>query len=164
MLRLTDESPAQVPLCENMKFLRALSTSTARRVVRCLRALVLPPGTQIFKEEDKVEQIFLIMAGSVRYTSTCKTIEERVLREGAHFGHIEVACDSKTRVSSASSEEEVILLLLAKDDYVSICRTELEQSIFAQVWLLYEMPLFYSLSIDQLVEISYLGKVQHFKR
>ena len=153
------------PLAEHIKFLYALHPVRCREVTRRLRSRVLPAGASIFEEEDPAEDLYLIMNGSVHYNSSDRDFENRTLREGAHFGDVEVSMgEGATRLFSAETEDEAILLLLSRADYSATCQAELEDAVVQKVWLLYEMPLFYSLSIDQLIEFSYICKLNHWNR
>lgn len=90
----------------------------------------IPPGTVLFQEGDKGEEMFILQAGKVRISKRIRGVEKTLatLEKGEFFGEMAILND-KPRSASAETIEECEMLTIDRKTFDTLIRGNVEIAI-----------------------------------
>jgi len=90
----------------------------------------IPPGTTLFQEGDKGEEMFIIQSGKVKISKRIRGVEKTLatLDKGEFFGEMAILND-KPRSASAETTEESEMLVIDRKTFDTLLRSNVEIAI-----------------------------------
>jgi len=73
----------------------------------------IPPGTTLFQEGDKGEEMFIIQSGKVKISKRIRGVEKTLatLDKGEFFGEMAILNDKPRSASAETTEESEMLVI-----------------------------------------------------
>ena len=90
----------------------------------------IPPGTVLFHDGDKGEEMYIIQSGSVKISKSVRGVEKTlaVLEKGEFFGEMAILND-KPRSASATTVDECEMLVIERKTFDTLLRSNVEIAI-----------------------------------
>jgi len=90
----------------------------------------IPPGTVLFQEGDKGEEMFIIQTGRVKISKRIRGVEKTLatLEKGEFFGEMAILND-KPRSASAETVDECEMLVIDRKTFDTLLRSNVEIAI-----------------------------------
>jgi CRP/FNR family cyclic AMP-dependent transcriptional regulator len=90
----------------------------------------IPPGTVLFQEGDKGEEMFIIQSGRIKISKRIRGVEKTLatLEKGEFFGEMAILND-KPRSASAETIEECEMLVIDRKTFDTLLRSNVEIAI-----------------------------------
>ena len=90
----------------------------------------IPPGTVLFREGDKGEEMFILQAGKVKISKLIRGVEKTLatLEKGEFFGEMAILND-KPRSATAETIEECEMLVIDRKTFDTLLRGNVEIAI-----------------------------------
>ena len=90
----------------------------------------IPPGTVLFQEGDKGEEMFILQSGKVKISKRIRGVEKTLatLEKGEFFGEMSILND-KPRSASAETIEECEMLVIDRKTFDTLLRSNVEIAI-----------------------------------
>ena len=90
----------------------------------------IPPGTMLFHEGDKGEEMFIIQSGKIKISKRIRGVEKTLatLEKGEFFGEMAILND-KPRSASAETLEDSEMLVIDRKTFDTLLRSNVEIAI-----------------------------------
>ena len=149
---------------ESSKLFGALAEAELQALRGAARDAHFAAGTQIFKEGDPGDGIYLVKTGSVQISALLENGERHVfaqVRPGDVFGEM-AALDNQPRSATATAEQETTAHFIPRDDILRLLRHSPELSILLVQEISGRLREFNHLYIRKLLQAERISLVGRF--